>query len=179
MNEKNKRYPNDHNRENMVTARKEYKSLSVKLQRKHDFKETEKLLNARITNVKLYWKMLANSKTKKSNCLLDTKDLYNHFLKLSDPEDEFFNADPDVCNDVECLIADDIGCVLEELNVAVTSEEVLKFIKQLKMVKVGEMTYCWMNFSYVVLISCAHICFLFLILFLIRVSIPRPGVRVY
>ena len=137
MNEKNKRYPNNHNRENMVTARKQYKSMSVKLQRKHDFKETEKLLNARITNVKLYWKMLANSKTKKSSCPLDTKDLYNHFLKLSDPEDEFFNADPDVCNDVECLIADDIGCVFEELNVAITSEEVFKSIKQLKNGKSG------------------------------------------
>ena len=134
---RNKRYLNGHNRENMVTARKQYKSLSVKLQRRHDFKETEKLLNARITNVKLYWKMLANSKTKKSSCPLDTKDLYNHFLKLSDPEDEFFNADPDVCNDVECLIADDIGCVFEELNVAITSEEVFKSIKQLKNGKSG------------------------------------------
>ena len=54
----------------------------------------------------------------------------------------FFNADPDVCNDVEGLIAYDIGCIFEEFNVAVTWDEVFKSIKQLKMVKVGEKTYC-------------------------------------
>ena len=54
MNEKqSKRYPNDHDHENMVTTRKQYKS-SVKLQRKHNFTETEKLLNAHIKDVKLY-----------------------------------------------------------------------------------------------------------------------------
>ena len=81
--------------------------------------------------------MLANSKTKKSGCPLNTKDLYNQFLKLSDPEDDFFNADPDVCNDVECLIADDISCVFEEFNDAIASEEVFKSIKQLKNGKSG------------------------------------------
>ena len=47
------------------------------------------------------------------------KDLYNQCLRLSDPEDQFLNADPDVCNDVECFIAVDIGCVFEEFNDAI------------------------------------------------------------
>ena len=33
--------------------------------------------------------MLSKSKSKTPNCPLDVKDLYNHFLKLSDPEDDF------------------------------------------------------------------------------------------
>ena len=49
VNEKKiKSYPNGHNCENMIIARKQYESLSVKFPRKHYFKKTEKLLNARI-----------------------------------------------------------------------------------------------------------------------------------
>ena len=31
---------------------------------------------------------------------LKSQVVYNHFLRLSDPEDDFFNADADMCNDV-------------------------------------------------------------------------------
>ena len=137
MREKNKRYPPSCNRENMVSARGRFKSLSRKLRQSYDLKETEKLLKARVNNVKLYWKMLSKSKSKTPNCPLDVKDLYNHFLKLSDPEDNFLYADVDVCNELERLIADDIVVTFDELNVPIELTEIKNAIKQLKCGKSG------------------------------------------
>ena len=82
------------------------------------------------------------------NCPLDVKDLYNHFLKLSDPEDDFLYADADVCNELERLIADDIVVTFDELNVPIELTEINNAIKQLKCgKKVEARTSYWMRFS--------------------------------
>ena len=136
MREKNKRYPSACNRENMASARGRFKSLSLKLKQSYDLKEIEKLLKAWVNNVKLYWKM-SKTKSKTPNCPLDVKDLYNHFLKLSGPEDDFLYADADVCNELERLIADDIVVTFDELNVPIELTEINNAIKHLKCVKSG------------------------------------------
>ena len=81
--------------------------------------------------------MLSKSKSKSPNCPLDVKDLYNHFLKLSAPEDDFLYADADVCNELERLIADDIVVTFDELNVPIELTEINNAIKQLKCGKSG------------------------------------------
>ena len=82
--------------------------------------------------------MLSKSKSKTPNCPLDVKDLYNHFIKLGDPEDDFLFADVDVCNELESLIADDIVVTSDELNVPIELTEINNAIEQLKCGKSGD-----------------------------------------
>ena len=80
---------------------------------------------------------MSKSKSKTPNCPLDEKDLYNHFLKLGDPEDDFLYADVNVCNELERLITNDIDVTFDELNVPIERTEINNAIKQLKCGKSG------------------------------------------
>ena len=121
----------------MVNARKQYKSLSRQLQRKYDQSQTSKLLDARVKNVKLYWRMLNKSRSKRSKCPIDISELYNHFLRLSDPEDDFYTADADIIAEIAGIIDEDLNIMFEELNAPITSDEIVHAIKQLKCGKSG------------------------------------------
>ena len=57
--DKHKRNPSITNRVNMISARKEFKSLSQKRQAAFEHRETRKLLNARVNNVKRFWRMFS------------------------------------------------------------------------------------------------------------------------
>ena len=137
LRDKSKNNPSDSNRERMASARRDYKSLSRRLQGQYDTNQTDKLMIAKFKNVKLYWKMLAGSKKSNEKCPIDTKELYNHFLSLSDPEGDFFTADSDISESIENLIMDDITAAFDELNVPFSLTEVLNAIKQLKNGKAG------------------------------------------
>ena len=84
---------------------------------------------ARFNNVKLYWKLLAKSKKSNDRCPIDTKEFYNHFLQINDPEDDFFCTDPDITERVENIIIDDISIVFDELNVPISLKEASESIK--------------------------------------------------
>ena len=68
---------------------------------------------------------------------MDTKEFYNHFLRINDPEVDFVSADPDITERVENIIIDDISIVFDELNVPISLNEVSESIKQLKDGKAG------------------------------------------
>ena len=135
--DKYKRNPSDINKTIMIEMRKNYKRLSKQLQNSYDNLQTRKLINSKINNIKLYWKMLAGKRRDNTGCKVDIKDLYNHFLRLSDPEDDFFCADPYITEEVCRIAQEDIILAFEELNVPIVLNEVLVAIKLLKSGKCG------------------------------------------
>ena len=92
--------PLDVNNTLMIEIRKNYKRLLKQLQNSHDDLQTRKLINSKINNIKLYWKLLAGNRWDRTGCKVDIKDLYNHFPRLSDPEEDFSCADPHITEEV-------------------------------------------------------------------------------
>ena len=70
------------------------------------------------------------------------------FLRINDPEDDFFSVDPDITVIIENIILDDISSVFDELNVPFSLNEVSESIKQLKMAKQVQKTFWWINSLY-------------------------------
>ena len=56
---KYKRNPSDENRAFMVEACKNYKRLTNQRQADYERQQTRKLLDARLNNIRLYWRMLS------------------------------------------------------------------------------------------------------------------------
>ena len=128
--------PTDYNLRNMSEARRKYKKLTKQKQYDFDRSETRKLIDAKTKNVKLYWKMLSGQK-KSSPCPVSTGDMYNHFLKISNPSDDFFTADTDISDEVKRMIENDLECMYQELDMTINIEEVKSAIKDLKKGKSG------------------------------------------
>ena len=82
--------------------------MSRQKQRQYDIMQTEKLMKAKCNNAKLYWKMLTGKNNKQNTCPITCKEFYNHFLKLSDPEDNFFQADREISGELREVIENDI-----------------------------------------------------------------------
>ena len=118
----------------MVNAPSDYKNLSNRNVKKYQNSQTERLLQARFKNVKLYWKLL-NNKSHTSNNKIDIADFYNYFLSLSDPEEGFYSADPDISDELNHLMQNEMAIMFEELNVPIDIGEIEAGIKQLKMGK--------------------------------------------
>ena len=134
--DKVKQSPSDTNLKQMSDARRHYKNLTRQKQNSFDRSQTQKLLEARTKNVKLYWKMLSGQ-TKSPPIPVSTKDMYNHFLKLSNPNNAFFTADDDVSEEVIRIIENDIECMFSELDTEISAGEVKSAIKDLKRGKSG------------------------------------------
>ena len=84
----------DFNRKNIVDARKRYYLKTRQLRTDFERQQTRKLLEAKTNNIKIYWKMLSRS-TQYSKCLKILNSEYrDHFMRLGDPGDELFTADP-------------------------------------------------------------------------------------
>ena len=63
--------------------------------------------------------MLAGIRWDRTGCKVDIKDMYNHFPRLSDPEDDFFCADPHITEEVCNIAQEGIILAFEELNVPI------------------------------------------------------------
>ena len=61
----------------------------------------------------------------------------DHFMKLGDPGDEYFNADADVTDRLHAILNEDVVCAFDELNLPLTCDELQEAIKQLKCGKSG------------------------------------------
>ena len=79
----------------MVKARTEYKKCIRLCRYRYDKQNTDKLLNARFKNAKLYWSMLKQSAgVKRANIPLT--DFEQYFRAINNPDDRFFNEDEDI-----------------------------------------------------------------------------------
>ena len=53
-------------------------------------------------------------------------------MKLSDPEEDFYSADPDISNELHNLLQNEMEIMFDELNVPIEASEIETAIKQLK-----------------------------------------------
>ena len=121
----------DENRVNMVRARSNYKTLIRKCRYEYDREKTKTFVNAKNKNAKLYWNMLKKlSHVKPANIPLSTFEEY--FKSVNDPSDPFYTPDDDVIHFNERYVNEEFHIMFDELNVAISEEELLKSIKQLK-----------------------------------------------
>ena len=130
--DKYKRYQSDANRNKMTEARKKYKALVNQRLFNYEREQTRKLLEARVNNIRLYWRMLSNSSSHKNVYMIGNNEFKDYFMKLSDPGDEFFSSDASIKEELERFLTDDIESAFEELNMPITSDELKKSISQLK-----------------------------------------------
>ena len=121
----------DENRVNMVKARSEYKSVLRKSRSEYDKKKTERFVNAKFKNAKLYWNLLKSSAgIKPANIPLSSFEQY--FKAVNNPHDPFYTPDEDILFFNERYENNEFAIIFEELNEAFTQEEILKSINQLK-----------------------------------------------
>ena len=137
MLDKYKRNDTDSNRLNMIEARKRYKRLCNQRRNEFESEQTRKLLNAKVNNVRQYWRMLAGPKSNNTACMITNNEYKDYFMRLGDPGDEFFTPDDDVLNRLNQLITSDMTMAFEELNIPLTHRELEDAIKQLKGGKSG------------------------------------------
>ena len=125
------KHSSDQNRQYLIQTRSAYKKHSAKCQRKSDISNTKKLMHAKATNSKLYWKLLCGKN--QMNTTRVTKDeFFNYFLSLSNPADDFYKADPDITSEVNQILDSELQNLFDELNVDIDSTEIQNSIKELK-----------------------------------------------
>ena len=120
-----------------IAERSSLKILPSPNTSQYDIMQTEKLMKAKCNNAKLYWKMLTGKNNKQNTCPITCKEFYNHFLKLSDPEDNFFQADREISGEMREVIENDIEEMYAELNVPMNESELRKAVIELKCGKSG------------------------------------------
>lgn len=126
----------DENRKNMVKARSGYKMLLRKCRYEFDREKTNKFVNAKNKNAKLYWNMLKElSHVRPADIPLSSFEEY--FKAVNNPSDPYFTPDEDVIQFNERYVRDEFCIMFDELNEELSQEEILKAIKQLKTNKSG------------------------------------------
>ena len=115
----------------MVHTRSFYKNLSWKLRRDYDKFHTSKLLNARFHNAKEYWKLLKGP-TSSFKTNITNHEFYRYFKDLSNPDDPFYTADPDISDNVSQAAINDIQEMFSELDCEIDQTEIMSAVKQLK-----------------------------------------------
>ena len=83
------------NRINMVKARSEYKTVLRKCKYEYDKKQTDRFINAKLKNAKLYWNLLKSSAgVKPANIPLPSFEQY--FKAVSNPQYPLYTPDEDI-----------------------------------------------------------------------------------
>ena len=131
---KDKFYRNqsDPNRKQMVSSRTSYKKYKDNMLNKYETKETKKLLEARLKNIKAYWDMLKGKTNKDTSYKISNNDFKEFYMKLSDPGDEFYTPDQDVKDELKQFLENELECAFLELNAEISHDEIKKAIKDLK-----------------------------------------------
>ena len=121
----------DANRVNMVTERSQYKTCLRKCSYEYDKNKTTELTNARYKNAKMYWNMLKGCANVKPSTMPLT-DFEMYFKAVNNPETHFFTHDEDVLYFIERYERNELTSMFDELNVSITTDEILKGISNLK-----------------------------------------------
>ena len=107
-----------------------FKSASSACRRNYEQTQSPTLLNARVNNIKQYWKMLSGQSKRQKP--LVTKSFYEPL------QPQFYSPEPEILHEYETMIKNDIRCTFEELNDVIGETEVVNAIKQLKHGKSSE-----------------------------------------
>ena len=130
--DKHNRNPSEANRINLINSRTEYRSYINRRQYLYEKSQTRKLLEAKLNNVKLYWRMLKEPTKKSVSYQISNKEFKDYFMKLSDPGDDFFRPDASITEELNEMLTSELECAYEELNCEISCEEINKAIKALK-----------------------------------------------
>ena len=126
----------DQSRAQMVNARSKYKTCIRKARLQYDKAQTDKLINARFKNAKLYWSMLKQTAgIKQTNIQINMFEQY--FRSVNNPNDPFFTADEDVLHFISRYENNELEIMFQELNRPIELDCILKAIKQLSTNKSG------------------------------------------
>ena len=123
---------NDENRINMCTCRSAFKNTIRNKKFLFRKKNTEKLQNARLSNARLYWKLLKNSSQTKTSSKIKPDTFAEYFNAINNPEDRFYQADEDIVDFNERYLDSEIQIIFEELDSEILETGVVKAIKELK-----------------------------------------------
>ncbi|XP_052772033.1 uncharacterized protein LOC128211362 isoform X1 [Mya arenaria] len=124
-------YPCDVNRKNMVESRSLYKSTVRKKKCMYDKMQTKKLESVRLSNAKMYWKMLKGSVVKEECGNLSNADFLQYFKAINDPDSTFYQPDEDILYFHDRYMNEELNIMFEELNVPFSHEDIVKACNQL------------------------------------------------
>lgn len=117
----------------MLKARSDYKSVLRKSSYDYVKKQTDRLVNAKYKNAKLYWRMLKESAgVKSANIQLSNFEQY--FKAINNPTDPFFSPDEDILYFNERYEKDEFNIMFDERNLDFSTDEIMKPINQLKQI---------------------------------------------
>ena len=122
----------DINRQEMVTARSEYKKVLRTCRNKYNKSKTTELIAAKSQNAKLYWKMLKDITVRNKSKTLTAKTFELYFKSVNDPQSNFYQPDEDVIFFNERYLNGEMQVMFDELNIPVSRLEITKSILQLK-----------------------------------------------
>ena len=110
----------------VVNISQNVKSRGVDMKRN----KQKKLLHAKLNNIKEYWKLLSRNGNTKNSTRVTIDDFFNHFVSLSNPNDDFYVADDDVISNMNALLNDDLCEKFQELNMPILVSEVAWAVKE-------------------------------------------------
>ena len=128
-------------RNEMTSARSEYKSTLRCKRTSFDNEQTKKLESLRFKNAKEYWKMLKSLSRPTTSSSLSTTHFQEYFKAINNPESMFFQPDEDVVAFNERYLNDELQIMFSELNICITEDEIRKACKSLKNGRAGGPDY--------------------------------------
>ena len=124
----------DINRENRVSSRKLFKDNVRKCKFEYEKTQTRKLINAKNSNPKEFWKMLGSfTAHKKSNITSD--EFANYFKKINNPIDQFFTADVNIADFISKHDNYELQDLFAQLDVEISVSEIRESMRELAMGK--------------------------------------------
>ena len=120
------------NRSSMTKSRTEYKTLLRSKRYQYDKHETEKLVQARYKNAKLYWNMLKNSQNGKNTSLnVSLSQFEQYFKSINNPESVFYQKDDETEYFNNRFLNGELQVMFAELDIDISNEEIKKACSQL------------------------------------------------
>lgn len=92
---------------------------------------TNKLLNARLSNVKLYWKLLKESTAGQKRCNIGVDKFSLYFKSIDNIDGRFYEEDEEIIYFNNRFLDGELDETFSELDLNITTDEVLKSIKSL------------------------------------------------
>ena len=127
----------DATRAEMVRARSIFKSSVRKFNRECHIDKTNKLIKARFKDAKEYWRLLKQSQAGSQTKNLSADIFAEYFKAINDPEGQFYQADDDVLEFNRRFLNSESQVMFAELDVEITTQEIIKGIRELKLGRSG------------------------------------------
>ena len=121
----------------MVRARSILKSSVRKFNRECQIDKTNKLIKARFKDAKEYWRLLKQSQAGSQTKNLSADIFAEYFKAINDPEGQFYQADDDVLEFNRRFLNSESQVMFAELDVEITTQEIIKGIRELKLGRSG------------------------------------------